>query len=426
MISVMQAPLGMRMLMLILLVVITVVACASIVWIFNYRRSTWRYFILAIIVTLSYICTATIRSVGHYNTGKNLKIGPFENWMEMPVVVMWILILCMMVGLVWLILQNIEYSKNHISQNSVEESFDNLPAGICCYYSSGYPRLLNSKMKEISFLAMGKVVDNWENFWNDISKGEASVLCDVVQMGEVPILQLSDGRVYSFRREPIPFEKYILFEIMAVDITEEFEKNKMLEADQVKMTILNRRLKEYSQKVTQVTIEKEILAAKVRIHDELGHALIATKRYLGTKAGDQKALVELWENNIALLKAERYESVSDDYDTINYIANCAGIQIKVEGKLPQNGYLQHIIVTALSECITNTSRHAKGNEICIMVSEEDTHIQIQITNNGEPPVGEIKEGGGLSGLRKLTEMEGGQMIIKSQPAFCLVLDLPKR
>lgn len=41
---------------------------------------------------------------------------------------------------------------------------------------------------------------------------------------------------------------------------------------------VNERLKEYSSKVDSYMREKEILAAKIKVHDDIGRSLIALKR----------------------------------------------------------------------------------------------------------------------------------------------------
>ena len=46
-----------------------------------------------------------------------------------------------------------------------------------------------------------------------------------------------------------------------------------------------------------------------------------------------------------------------------------------------------------------------------------------ITNDGERPRGEIREGGGLNNLRRSVENAGGEMSVSAYPAFALRLNL---
>ena len=59
------------------------------------------------------------------------------------------------------------------------------------------------------------------------------------------------------------------------------------------------------------------------------------------------------------------------------------------------------------------------------IRHEDGHVTAVITNNGTPPAGEIKEGGGLSSLRRRIRSAGGTMAIQSLPAFALTVTLPE-
>ena len=44
---------------------------------------------------------------------------------------------------------------------------------------------------------------------------------------------------------------------------------------------LNKRLFEYGEKINQLIIEKEILEAKRKVHDDLGKLLLVTKKRIG-------------------------------------------------------------------------------------------------------------------------------------------------
>ena len=56
-----------------------------------------------------------------------------------------------------------------------------------------------------------------------------------------------------------------------------------------------------------------------------------------------------------------------------------------------------------------------------MIDISDTGIVI--TNNGRPPKGTIAESGGLLSLRRKIEAMGGTMLIESDPAFALHIQL---
>ena len=59
------------------------------------------------------------------------------------------------------------------------------------------------------------------------------------------------------------------------------------------------------------------------------------------------------------------------------------------------------------------------------MTESGTEYAVVLTNNGKQPKGEIEEGGGLSGLRTMTENVGGRMTVESVPNFVLTITVPK-
>ena len=86
---------------------------------------------------------------------------------------------------------------------------------------------------------------------------------------------------------------------------------------------------------------------------------------------------------------------------------------------PKGRVAEKILANAVFECITNTARHADGDELYITVSGDGAFFTARIGNNGRPPKAEIVEGGGLSSLRRITEMAGGSMKTESFPRFLL-------
>jgi Lhr-like helicase len=62
-------------------------------------------------------------------------------------------------------------------------------------------------------------------------------------------------------------------------------------------------------------------------------------------------------------------------------------------------------------------------ELASSLVEEDV---VAITNNGAPPKAKIKEGGGLSSLRRRIEKAGGTVTVHSLPVFVLEVTLPDK
>ncbi|NLD82897.1 MAG: hypothetical protein GX637_01915, partial [Clostridiales bacterium] len=102
-----------------------------------------------------------------------------------------------------------------------------------------------------------------------------------------------------------------------------------------------------------------------------------------------------------------------------------GVRILLSGELPATEPQKHVIATALHECITNTLRHARGDELRVSIEEKDGVIRAAFTSNGEQPAEKVQEKGGLSSLRILAQNAGGNMVLSASPVFSVILLLPK-
>lgn len=436
MMSILVTPMLIVQLLLLWYVMLIVSEMMIMIWQFSIEKRPIVIMETVVLLVICQLIYLPLRALEQYrDKGRN-----FASWMEKAYNTPLIVIVAMTIvisALVIIVVSNsIRWRNSHISRTSVYESFQKLPIGICCYQDGGMTRLVNTKMSRIAIELTGSRISNGELFVSKIKEvaegtGKVSLESDDELNSEelnanTIVVKTENGTVYSFSMTDIPFRNTVLHEILATDVTQEYRNLMLLHKDKKRMQDINNRLRAYSRDVVDVNIEKEILDAKVKIHDELGHALIVSKRYLGNGDGDRDTILGLWRKNIALLKEERGEHVSEDYETMFYIAKCAGVDIEVEGNLPyEYPKLKHIIVTAISECLTNVCRHTQGNLINIQVREnDDKEFTLIFTNNGDNPKEEIKEGGGLANLRKIVEGAQGTMQIQSLPEYELRLVIP--
>lgn len=214
--------------------------------------------------------------------------------------------------------------------------------------------------------------------------------------------------------------------LIVSDITDTYRKTLELRRMQEKVSDLNIRLVKVNREIVELTVEQEILAAKVKIHDELGSNLLAIKRFLlsGGTEQEKAEIVERLRRSITFLQEEQ-TAVADEYELIIGTAKRLGVRVTVTGTLPQIEPQKHIVATAIHECFTNTLRHAHGDVLQVSITETENNIVAEFTGNGEQPTGKIREKGGLVSLRALTEQAGGHMTIRTTPSFTVTLELPK-
>lgn len=316
--------------------------------------------------------------------------------------------------------------KNTISKMSIKEAFDDLPCGICFYEASGVTRLVNSKRNDFSIRITGEYLLNGKKFISILTDENIKRNSLSHQEEEEYIISLDD-HVYSFRRREHQLSDKSLYEIIATDITRKHQLSRELNKKNKELSSFNKRMRQYGETIEELTIEKETLSAKRNIHDKLGKLLILSRQSLDKDRTEEEkeVLLSTWKNTLIAFESMKENESNDTYDELFKAAKDIGISIIFCGRRPESRKGKKIATKAIIECMTNTIKHAKGNEVYVSFKERNRFIEIQITNNGEQPKEEIKEGGGLSSLRLLIEREGGSMQIISFPRFEMNITIEK-
>lgn len=296
---------------------------------------------------------------------------------------------------------------------SIKESVDHLPCALCFAWENGQPCLKNLKMDELSHRIAGEALMNANEFWGAVA--------------HEPIVTLPDGQTWSFERTPLYLSGQTVYQIIGTNITEEARLQRELEEENLRLKGMNRRLRQYGQDVQAATREKEILLAKTRIHDQIGHALLQTRQFLSGAQGDAESVCAAWRQNVRLLLGKYAdEQHVDTFDQLARAACAIGVTIERRGILPAEGTENaQLAETAAHECLTNLVRHAGGTRLEIIGEKTASGWRVRYLNDGSTPSGPIVEGSGLSALRTRTEAAGGKMDIEYAPRFELTLALPE-
>ena len=304
-------------------------------------------------------------------------------------------------------------SRRQLSPISIKESCDHLPCALCFAWENGQPCLKNLKMDELSHLITGEALLNANTFWKAIAPQ--------------PIATLPDGQTWSFARVRMTMAGRTVYQITGANITEEARLQRELEKDNLRLKAMNRRLMQYGQDVQEVTREREILRAKTRVHDEIGHALLQTRQFLSGTQGDAESVCAAWRQNVRLLLGKYAdEQRADAFEQLSRAAQAIGVTIERRGVFPAEGTENaQLVEAAAHECLTNLVRHAGGTRLEIIGEKTASGWRVRYLNDGSTPSGPIVEGSGLSALRARTEAAGGAMEVFHAPRFMLVLTLPE-
>lgn len=319
------------------------------------------------------------------------------------------------------------YEKRRITGMSIKEATDNLPIGICWYEPDGMVLLVNHAMEEFCEKTTGELLLSGDAFYKRLCDGTLLEGCQTVTVGGDTMVLLPDRTAYKIRNESAVYKDRRVCMLLALNISEIYLKTLELQEKQKKVAALGRHLIKVNREIVALTAEREILNAKVKMHDELGNNLLSIKRFMrnGGTEQEKEALLKSLGHNLAFLKNARSFPARDEYELMLETARSLGVSVTVSGKLPDTEPHKHILATAIHECFTNTLRHAHGDALFLSILETDDRITAVFENSGVPPIGTIEEKGGLLSLRALTEQAGGRMNIRTDGTFAVVLELPK-
>ena len=307
--------------------------------------------------------------------------------------------------------------QRRVDETSIKESFDFLPAGICFYRTTGRVYMYNHQMDALSFAVTGSAMQNGALFWNALISGGLPEGVSRLTDGDEPILRLPDGRIWRFTRFPVKNEP--LFELIAVDVTDLYLSAERLREKNEALRDFNRRLREYGENVTALTRNEEILTAKAQIHARMNRLLLSTVHCVedGGTEEDYERVFSMWQGNVLLLCREETPGLSSPIAELQEAAASIGMALDFEGLLPEDNARALLVMLATGEALTNARRHAGATVLHVSCGERGAVF----TNDGRPPEGEVREGGGLGEVRREAERLGAVMRVETCPVFRLTL-----
>ena len=330
--------------------------------------------------------------------------------------------------------------KKKPSAKMIKKAIDSYPGGICFSALDGRVILVNEKMNQLVLELTGHTILNakvaWEELANFASNGKAEKLTqswlpkDTDNENGSTHQQLffcfSDSSVWRFE---LRFLDSNTVQIEAAEITELYRLSEELYENTIRLQEMQKRQNALLDSIVEVNLNKEILAAKMHIHDELGHCLLVT-----TKAIAEDSLAE----NADTLR-KNWNSTIHDFSNIStvwtipdsslqselmQVAELIGCKVVFLGEQPKSRTAFQLLYAAVREALTNAVRHADATELMVKIEQDEKSYHIEISDNGGVTVSKITEGNGLSALRQRLEQEGASLKVLCDCSVSLIVKIP--
>ncbi len=312
------------------------------------------------------------------------------------------------------------YREDHPTPWSVKETMDLLPAGIAFAEADGNVVFANLTMNELARALTGKILTDLTPLWERAGAGEK-------KPGTLRVAFPEGTRVWQLFPARVTVNGKTYLQLTATDITLQAEINEELQGKNKKLREIRRRLEIYNRQAEQIIISQELLNARMQVHNETGHILLASRSYLDRPdAVDEAALLHSLKlaNAYLLREFEEDDTQREALAEAMEMAGAIGVAVKLHGIIPEGGTPRAILAAAIGECATNIRKHADGDMLLVETKKTDGEILFILTGSGEPAEKPIAESGGLASLRMLAENAGGSMAVSASPVFTLSIRLP--
>lgn len=315
-----------------------------------------------------------------------------------------------------------------ITRTSIREAVENLECGLCYAETNGTIILENHCMYDLVGKMFGRHFVNTLSLWDNVISVSTAANFRRIDFTSGPAFLFEDGSVWAFQKNLLKDADRTYIEIIAREVTRLYGYRVELERENRILTEVEDKLSQSYRNIAETRQEEELLSYKMRIHDQLGNAIIRMRKLLGlseVSRDERDAVLKVWDNTISAYRKNSFsgdQELAGSMEEIKETAGTLGCTIEMSGELPLKSELMARIVR---ESMYNAIKHASATILWVEGKFEDRTYKIDVHDNGETAVTDFAEGGGISSLRHSIESVGGTMSVHTENGFRLSISLPE-
>lgn len=327
-----------------------------------------------------------------------------------------------------------EIKTKHASLKRIREAINNYPGGLCFAMPDGRPILANKTINQLCVSITGHTVLNMNEEWTSWKRcavPNEQVFLEGQPDDSIFICRIGIDGYWQFKKTCLEINNTDIFQYEATDVTKLYQYRSHLMENNIRVKELLERRKELLENIVRINLEKELLGAKMRIHDDFNRLLIITKNAFQQKPDHESAknLFSAWENVITDFEnatiSQSQKEVSPQKELVQ-VADMIGCKVSFYGKQPSERNALLLLYAVIREALTNAVRHAGADLLSVFIEEDENEYHVRIENNGKVHPDSIQEGGGLGSLRKRLESEGASLDILCEDGVVLSIKIPRR
>jgi hypothetical protein len=313
--------------------------------------------------------------------------------------------------------------QNYITAYSIQEGIDALKTGVLFSHMNGEIVLVNESMLNYMDAILYHQYRNAHIFWSrlltfPIHEGLFRELYE-----DKILFRLPTGESCLFARQILRNSGNEEIQITCTDVTEEDLLNKELDEKNAVLSGRMAQLRHILHNLEGIQIAQVYAEVTSRVHDLMGQRITIFQQLLRNKRfTDYQSIIPLVEGVMEDIRHDFHEPPSVVFDHIVQAYISLGIDIRIQGRLPEREEYAALYVEICREGLTNAVLHGNANVISIVMDEYTEKFVLTIRDNGLGCKA-LKPGQGLRGMKEKLEAVGGRLTIRTEPGFMIQAEL---
>ena len=339
---------------------------------------------------------------------------------------------CFLVGILFFLLRSVHICLmrrrelyTQISSVSVKEAIDTLHTGLLFFRRSGEILLCNRRMDLLAQQMTGQSPQNGRALQLLLEDGPLHGGCTREVLGGQQVFRLPDSSVWSISAHDIPMGRRTLVLLTADDVTQRWDAVTLLARQNEALEKRGQELRHTIEHLQAICEMEEIARSKGRVHDLLGQRISLLLRALrDNQQPDEALLLEFARSLPTALREDGTPSPARRLELLQETFQGMEVSVDIRGALPEDRAVADGFAAIAVECVTNAVRHGYATRVQFHFFQNDCW-RMTVTDNGIPPAGPIREGGGIGGMRRRIDRLGGTLELYTVPRFRIELSVPK-
>lgn len=312
-----------------------------------------------------------------------------------------------------------------ISSVSIKEAIDTLHTGLLFFRPSGDILLCNRCMDVLVKQMTGRSLNNGKTFQLLLESGPLCSGCAREGLGDQWVFRLPDSTVWSFSSHDIPMRHRTYVLLTADDVTKRWNAMTVLAHQNDTLKERERELRHTIENLQTICETEEIARSKGRVHDILGQQISLLLRTLRDNQQPDETLLKNFVRNLpTFLLEDEIPNPAHRLEMLKETFQGMEVSVDIRGDLPENEEVAVTFAEIAVECVTNAVRHGYATYIQFHFFQNDCW-RMTVSDNGIPPAGPIREGGGISEMRRRINRLGGTLELHTVPRFSIQIFVPK-